>query len=123
MRGSAALLTLGLTLGLIATCCPAMAKSHHGHDVHHYAARTVHHHASLARRDHVAHRTHLAEHADVAPHVATSSEPVSHSAITCEMVRAYVAQVGLAQAAAMAQSAGITPSEKDRARRCLEQKS
>jgi hypothetical protein len=95
-----------------------MAKSHHGHDVHHYAARTLHHHVSLA------HRTRLAHHADVAPHVATtSSGSVSHSAITCEMVRAYVAQVGLAQAAAMAQSAGITASEKDRAKRCLEQKS
>jgi hypothetical protein len=113
MRRSAAL----LTLGLITACCPAMAKSHHGHDVHHYAARTLHHHASLA------HRTHLAHHADVAPSVATSSGSVSHSGITCEMVRAYVAQVGLAQAAAMAQSAGITASEKDRAKRCLEQKS
>jgi hypothetical protein len=39
------------------------------------------------------------------------------------MVRAYVAQVGLAQAAAIAESAGITASEKDRAKRCLEQKS
>jgi hypothetical protein len=111
-----------LTLGFIIACCPAMAKSHHGryvhrYDVHHYAARAVHHHASLA------HRNHLAEHADVAPHVATSNGTISHSGITCEMVRAYVAQVGLAQAAAMAQSAGITASEKDRARRCLEQKS
>jgi hypothetical protein len=94
-----------------------MAKSHHGQYVHHYAARTVHHHASLA------HRTHLAHHAEVAHHVANSSGSVSHSGITCEMVRAYVAQVGLAQAAAMAESAGITASEKDRAKRCLEQKS
>jgi hypothetical protein len=39
------------------------------------------------------------------------------------MVRAYVAQVGLAQAAAIAESAGITSSEKERARRCLAQKS
>ena len=122
MRSSAAL----LALGLVAACCPAMARSHHGHavhrsDVHHYAARTVHHHASLAHRTHAG--IHIAQHADVAPHVAASSGSISHSAITCEMVRAYVAQVGLAQAAAMAQSAGITASEKDRARRCLEQKS
>jgi hypothetical protein len=39
------------------------------------------------------------------------------------MVRAYVAQVGLAQAAAMAESSGITSSEKERAKRCLAQKS
>jgi hypothetical protein len=52
-----------------------------------------------------------------------TAESVSHSGITCDMVRAYVAQVGLAQAAAMAQSAGITSAEKERARRCLAQKS
>ena len=43
----------------------------------------------------------------------------THSQITCEMVREYVAQVGLEQAMAMAQSAGITVSDKQRARRCL----
>ena len=36
------------------------------------------------------------------------------------MVRNFVAQVGLAQAVAMAETAGITSSEKERARRCLE---
>jgi len=46
----------------------------------------------------------------------------SHSNITCEMVRAYVAQVGTAQALAIAQSAGMTVSEEQRARRCLESK-
>ena len=112
MKSSAAL----LTVGLLAACCPAMAKPYHGHDVRHYAARTVHR-VSLAHRVHVAHRT------DVAERAKASDEPTSHSGITCEMVRAYVAHVGLAQAAAMAESAGITASEKDRARRCLEQKS
>jgi len=34
-----------------------------------------------------------------------------------------VAQVGVGQAAAMAESAGITSSEKERARRCLAAKS
>ena len=43
--------------------------------------------------------------------------------VTCDMVRAYVAQVGLVQAKAMAESAGITSSEKERARRCLAQTS
>jgi hypothetical protein len=73
----------------------AMAKSHHGHR---HAPRVVHHANAAGERE-------------------------SHPGITCEMVRAYVAQVGLAQATAMAQSAGITPAEKERAKRCLAEKS
>jgi hypothetical protein len=42
--------------------------------------------------------------------------------ISCEMVRAYVAQVGLAQAKAMAQAAGMTGSEEREAVQCLEKK-
>jgi len=42
-----------------------------------------------------------------------------HSAITCEMVRSYVAQVGVEQARAMAQAAGMTAADEMRARRCL----
>jgi hypothetical protein len=52
-----------------------------------------------------------------------SGERDAHSGITCDMVRAYVAQVGLAQAVATAQSAGMTSSEKERAKRCLAEKS
>ena len=44
----------------------------------------------------------------------------SHSRISCEMVRAYVAQVGMAQAKAMAQAAGMTESEARAAAQCLE---
>ena len=44
----------------------------------------------------------------------------SHSRISCETVRAYVAQVGLAQAKAMAQAAGMTQSEERAAVQCLE---
>jgi hypothetical protein len=85
-----------LMLVLFAAAYPAMAKPyHHGHR---HVARTVHHGGS-------------------------SSEREAHSGITCDMVRAYVAQVGLAQAAAMAESSGITSSEKERAKRCLAQKS
>jgi len=40
---------------------------------------------------------------------------------TCEMVRAYMAQIGLAQRLQRA-DAGITSSEKERARRCLAEK-
>jgi len=106
-----------LTLGLLIACCPAMAKSHHGHR---HVARTDHH-GHLVRHASLSHHANTARHVDVARHVTAQGE--SHSGITCEMVRAYVAQVGLAQAAAMAQSAGITSSEKERARRCLAQKS
>jgi hypothetical protein len=101
-----------LTLGLLAVCCPAMAKSHHhGHS---RMARAVHH-VHVAR--------HAIRHETSTHHTEVASEHESHSGITCEMVRAYVAQVGLAQAAAMAQSAGITEAEKERARRCLAEKS
>jgi len=90
-------------LALLAACGPAMAKSHHGH---HHVARATH-------------------QAKTTPKTApkTAAERDSHSGITCEMVRAYVAQVGLAQAQAMAESNGITSSEKERARRCLAEKS
>jgi hypothetical protein len=46
----------------------------------------------------------------------------SHSRITCETVRAYVAQIGLAQAKAMAQAAGMTEAEEREAAQCLEKK-
>ena len=82
-----------LILALLTASCPAMANTHHGH--HRHLAGALHH--------------------------PSAGERESHSGITCEMVRAYVAQVGLAQAAAMAQSAGITSSEKERAKRCLAQ--
>ena len=46
----------------------------------------------------------------------------SHSRITCEMVRSYVAKVGLEQARAMAAAAGMTASEERKARQCLANK-
>ena len=49
---------------------------------------------------------------------ATTSNP----RVSCETVRAYVAQIGLAQAKAMAQAAGMTESEERQARQCLEKK-
>jgi hypothetical protein len=84
-----------LTLLVLVASCPSMAKSYHGHR---HAARTVHQATRTVERQ-------------------------SHAGITCEMVRAYVAQVGLAQATAMAVSAGITSAEKERAKRCLAEKS
>jgi hypothetical protein len=84
-----------LMLVLLTASYPAMAKPYHGHR---HVVRIVHHTSSFGTGE-------------------------AHSGITCDMVRAYVAQVGLAQAAAMAESAGITSSEKERAKRCLAQKS
>jgi len=97
-----------LMLVVLTASNSAIAKPHHGHR---HAARTAHHTKT------VHHDTKTARHANA------SSARESHAGITCEMVRAYVAQVGLAQATAMAQSAGITPAEKDRAKRCLAEKS
>jgi hypothetical protein len=91
-----------LTLVLLAMSYPAMAKTHRAH---HHVARTSHH-----ANHHVARKPRDTEHFGARE---------SHPQITCEMVRAYVAQVGLGQAMAMAQSAGITASEKERARQCL----
>lgn len=85
-----------LMLVLFVASSPAMAKRYHGHR---HVVRTLHHQADR------------------------SGERDSHSGITCDMVRAYVAQVGLAQAVATAQSAGMTSSEKERAKRCLAEKS
>jgi hypothetical protein len=77
---------------------PLMAKPHHSH--HH--SRDFSHHAS--RQNHESRH-----HSD---HPAIQQ---THSHITCDMVRSYVAQVGLAQAKAMAQAAGMTVSEERRA--------
>jgi hypothetical protein len=43
----------------------------------------------------------------------------THSSINCAMVRSYVAQVGLEQARAMAEAAGMTAADELRAKRCL----
>jgi hypothetical protein len=48
------------------------------------------------------------------PHRANRS-----STITCETVRAYVSQVGLATATAMARANGMTVAQERKARQCL----
>ena len=42
--------------------------------------------------------------------------------ISCEMVRAYVGQLGVMQARAMALAAGMTPAQERRAIHCLQEK-
>jgi hypothetical protein len=49
------------------------------------------------------------------PHRAGRSE----SAITCDTVRAYVSQVGIVAAKAMARANGMTAAQERRARQCL----
>jgi hypothetical protein len=49
------------------------------------------------------------------PYRANRAEP----AITCQTVRAYVSQVGLAAAKAIARANGMTPVQERRARECL----
>ena len=49
------------------------------------------------------------------PHRAARAEP----AITCETVRAYVSQVGVVAAKAMARANGMTAAQERRARQCL----
>jgi hypothetical protein len=50
---------------------------------------------------------------------ANQGEP---STITCETVRTYVSQVGLARAKAMARANGMTAGQERRARQCLARK-
>jgi hypothetical protein len=92
-----------LAVIVVAVSSPSMAKSHH----HHHVYREASHH----RVDREASRHRVAE-----------KPASSHAHITCDMVRAYVAQVGLEQARALAESAGMTTSEERRAKRCLENK-
>jgi hypothetical protein len=49
------------------------------------------------------------------PHRAERAEP----AITCDTVRAYVSQVGIVAAKAMARAHGMTATQERRARQCL----
>ncbi len=96
------------TLLFVGISSSLMAKPHHDY----YQGRKFGHHES--RRHHEISRP--AYHHD-SNHRA--SVPQGHSHITCDMVRSYVAQVGLAQAKAMAEAAGMTASEERRARQCL----
>jgi hypothetical protein len=55
-----------------------------------------------------------------AKHHFHHGQRATSSRMSCDMVRAYVAQVGLAQAKATAQAAGMTASEERAAAHCLE---
>jgi len=111
-----------LALVFVCVSLPVMAKPHHfysegrhssHHDSHRYGDYRSHHHADYRSRHHAYDRDRYRH--DAEPHGAGET----HSHITCDMVRSYVAQVGLAQARAMAHAAGMTASEERRARQCL----
>ena len=53
------------------------------------------------------------------PVLADRANRAEPSTITCETVRAYVSQVGLATAKAMARANGMTAAQERRARQCL----
>jgi hypothetical protein len=59
--------------------------------------------------------------ATASPVLASSNRAnwAGHSTITCETVRAYVSQVGLATATAMARANGMTVAQERKARQCL----
>jgi hypothetical protein len=50
-----------------------------------------------------------------------ASADAKHERITCETVRAFVAQVGVVQARMIALAHGMTASQERRARHCLEE--
>lgn len=53
------------------------------------------------------------------PNMATARP---RNSITCSMVRAYVAHIGLEQARAIAIAHGMTPAQQRRATHCLEKR-
>ena len=50
---------------------------------------------------------------------ASSAHDSKHPHITCRMVRAYVASVGVEKAKATARRHGMTPGQEQQARHCL----
>ena len=93
-----------------------MAKPYQGHQHAHSAyQRSYHAYQSVHRAYQNRHALGGFQHG----RAPSTNNPGDHSHITCDMVRSYVAQVGLEQARAMAQAAGMTASEERRARQCL----
>jgi hypothetical protein len=107
-----------LTLVFVVISSPLLAKPHHlysagRHDGYRHAYAEAHRYGSHDGR----HHSYGHGAGEIGAHETGGRE--THSHITCEMVRSYVAQVGLMQAKAMAQAAGMTASEERRARQCL----
>jgi hypothetical protein len=116
-----------LALVFVCVAWPAMAKPHHfysedrhssHHDSHRYGDYWSRHQADHHHADH-GNRHHADDHDGYRHDGERRGARETHSHISCEMVRSFVAQVGLAQAKAMAHAAGMTASEERRARQCL----
>jgi hypothetical protein len=108
-----------LTAILVTAAGPVMARSYRVYQHTPQAYRHAHSAQPYSRHAYQgAHRSYQRSgHAD-----EPSNSPGAHSHITCDMVRSYVAQVGLQQAKAMAVAAGMTAAEERRARQCLASK-
>jgi hypothetical protein len=112
---AAILVTTSLATGI----CPVAAKPNHGYQQSRYGNQPVRyahqnlHRAALNTRH---------GYRDVSGTHGSAGNVADHSNITCDMVRSYVAQVGLQQARAMAVAAGMTASEERQARQCLASK-
>lgn len=100
-----------LAVILVVISSPSVAKPHHLY------SEGRHHGYRHASYDGGQHGYHHRDAHEIGGQETGGRE--THSRITCEMVRSYVAQVGLPQARAMAQAAGMTASEERRARQCL----
>jgi hypothetical protein len=124
---------LALLFVLFTFSCPAMARPHR---IRHFEAHRISHHEARHLRRYEAHHVRRFESHRISRYESHHVRRFeshrrrasryggrgSHSGITCEMVRAYVAKVGLSQAITMAKSAGMTSSDEQRARRCLSNK-
>jgi hypothetical protein len=112
--------TAFLFLILATATYPAVAKPYH-HNQGHQHAGAGHTHQAYTRQAHHAGHAYRGHPGNRQVYQASrpSTDAGSHSNITCDMVRSYVAQVGLAQARAMAVAAGMSAAEERRARQCL----
>jgi G3E family GTPase len=93
-------ITVAAALAAVGTITEASARTAwaNGHHSYHHS----HHHS----RHHHSHQVAAGE----------------HSGITCSTVRAYVSQLGLEVARAMARANGMTQAQEHRARQCLAQR-
>jgi hypothetical protein len=116
MKKTALLAAIFATASLATAVYPVAAKPNHGYQRSHYGNQQAHYaHQNLRRA------TLNTRHAyrELRGARASGGNSTDHSHITCDMVRSYVAQVGLQQARAMAVAAGMTPTEERQARQCL----
>jgi hypothetical protein len=119
MKKTALLAAIFVTASLATGVCPVVAKPNHGYQQSHYGNQPARYAHQNPRR--AAFNTRLA-YRDLGGTRSSAGNVADHSHITCDMVRSYVAQVGLQQARAMAVAAGMTPSEERQARQCLASK-